>query len=163
LRLAAEMNQRLARIGSTASEAALNVLPDGVIVLDETSRLVFANRAAERLLAAGDGISLKHAKPCASFPSDTAFLQAAIAAAITGGDCGRSGHALMLQRPSSKRALTVIAAPLKAEPAWFVAHAPAVILFVSDPEQSGAVPLPDQLRALFGLTRMEALVAAEIV
>jgi DNA-binding CsgD family transcriptional regulator len=52
--------------------------------------------------------------------------------------------------------------PLAAEPAWFLAHSPAAILFVSDPEQSRCVALPDQLRAVFGLTRTEALVAAEI-
>jgi DNA-binding CsgD family transcriptional regulator len=67
-----------------------------------------------------------------------------------------------LQRPSLKRPLTVVAAPLAVEAAWFLAHPPAAILFVNDPEQSCAVPLPNQLRAAFGLTPTEALVAARI-
>jgi DNA-binding CsgD family transcriptional regulator len=137
-------------------------LQEAVIILDETRRVVFANGAAERLFAAADGISVRHSKLCASFPSDTAALQAAIAAATAGRECARSGHSLVLRRPSSKRALTVVVAPLETEAAWFLAHSPAVILFVNDPDQSCSVPLPDQLCALFGLTRMEASVAAEI-
>jgi PAS domain-containing protein/DNA-binding CsgD family transcriptional regulator len=161
LRLAADIGQRLA--GSRRSSAgALNALPEGVIILDDAGRVAFANRAAEALLVAGDGLSLRHSKLCASFPADRAVLQAAIAAATTAGVLGRSGRSLVLQRPSLRRPLTVVVAPLEAEAGWFLAHSPAVILFVSDPEQSRFVPLPDQLRALFGLTRTEALVAAEI-
>jgi DNA-binding CsgD family transcriptional regulator/PAS domain-containing protein len=162
LRLAADVSQRLGGLGRFPTESAINVLQDGVIVLDETSRVVFANRAADELFAAADGLLVRHSKLCASFPSDMVLLQAAIAAVTAGHDYGRSGHTLVLQRPSSKRALTVVVAPLKAESAWFLAHSPAVILFVSDPERSWSVPLPDQLQALFGLTPMEALVGAEI-
>src|SRR5262249_12175110 len=69
---------------------------------------------------------------------------------------------LALQRPSLRRPLAVVVAPLEARVAWFLAYSPAVIVFVSDPEQSRCVPLPDQLRAVFGLTRTEALVAVGI-
>jgi DNA-binding CsgD family transcriptional regulator len=124
--------------------------------------VIFANRVAEALLTAGDGMSLRHAKLCASFPADTAALQAAIATATTGRAFGRSGQILALQRTSLRRPLAVVVAPLAAEAAWFLAQSPAAILFVSDPEQSPCVALPDQLRVVFGLTRMEALVAAEI-
>ena len=162
LRLAADIGQRLAGIGRSCESAALNAMPDGVIILDDEGRLLLANRVAEALLTAGDGMSLRHAKLCASFPADTAALQAAIAAATTGAAFGRSGQTLALQRPSLRRPLAVVVAPLPAEAAWFLAHAPAVILFAGDPEHSRCVALPDRLRAVFGLTRTEALVAAEI-
>ena len=162
LRLAADIGQRLAGIGRSCESAALNALPDGVIILADEGRLLLANRVAEALLTAGDGMSLRHAKLCASFPADTAALQAAIAAATTGAAFGRSGQTLALQRPSLRRPLAVVVAPLPAEAAWFLAHAPAVILFAGDPEHSRCVALPDRLRAVFGLTRTEALVAAEI-
>src|SRR5262245_36145109 len=162
LRLAADIGQRLAGIGPTSASAALDALQDGAIVLDDAGRVALANRAGEALLAGGDGLSLRHSKVCASLPADTAVLQAAIAAATTAGALGRSGCSLTLRRSSLRRPLTVVVAPLEAEVAWFLPHPPAVILFVRDPEQSRLVPPPDQLRAVFGLTRTEALVAVEI-
>src|SRR5262249_55292427 len=158
----AAADQRLAGIGRSCESATLNALPEGVIIVDGDSRVIFANRVAEALLTVGDGMSLRHAKLCASFPADTAALQAAIAAATPGRAFGCSGQTLALQRTSLRRPVAVVVAPLAAEAAWFLAHSPAAILFVSDPEQSHCVALPDQLRALFGLTRTEALVAAEI-
>jgi PAS domain-containing protein len=139
LRLAADIGQRLVGIGQSCESAALNALPEGVILLDDESRVIFANHVAEALLTAGDGMSVKHAKLCVAFPADTAALQAAIAAATTGRAFGRSGQTLALQRPSLRRPLAVVVAPLAAEAAWFLAHSPAAILFVSDPEQSRCV------------------------
>src|SRR5262249_11470448 len=78
----------------------------------------------------------------------------------SGPRCG--GRAPGALGPAPPRRARAPAPPLAAEGAWFLAHAPAAILFVSDPEQSRCVALPDQLRAVFGLTRTEALVAAEI-
>src|SRR5262249_10162805 len=144
LRLAADIDQRLAGIGRSCESAALNALPEGVIILDGESRVIFANRVAEALLTAGDGMSLRPSKLCASFPADTAALQAAIATGTTGRAFGRSGQTLALQRTSLRRPLAVVVAPLAAEAAWFLAHSPAAILFVSDPEQSPCVALPDQ-------------------
>jgi DNA-binding CsgD family transcriptional regulator/PAS domain-containing protein len=162
LRLAAEIGQRLAGIGRIAAGPAFDALAEGVIILDGAARVVFANASAEALLSAGDGMTVRHARLCACVAADTGVLQAAIAAATSARGSDRSGRTFTLQRPSLKRPLTVVAAPLAVEAAWFLAHPPAAILFVNDPEQSCAVPLPDQLRAAFGLTPTEAMVAARI-
>jgi DNA-binding CsgD family transcriptional regulator len=162
LHLAAEVGQRLAGVNRVSAGPAFDALAEGVIILDGAGRVVFANAAAEALLSAGDGISTRHSRLCASIAADTAVLRAAIARAAAAQEFGRSGRTLTLRRPSLKRPLTIVVAPLAAEVAWFLAYSPAVVLFVNDPEQSWAVTLPDQLRGAFGLTRTEALVAAQI-
>jgi len=162
LQLAAEVGQRLAGISRTSAGPALDAVADAMIILDSDGRLVFSNAAAEALLHSADGISVRHSKLCASFAADTVALQAAIVGATTARTLGRAGRTLTLRRPSLKRPLTVVVAPLEVEAAWFLAHSPAAIVFVNDPEQSAIMPLPDQLRAAFGLTRTEALVAARI-
>src|SRR5262249_57478712 len=130
------LGEGLVGIGRSCESAALNALPEGVIILDGESRVIFANLVAEALLTVGDGLSLRHAKLCASFPADTAALQAAIAAATPGAALGRSGQTLALQRPSLRRPLAAVVAPLAAAAAWVLAHAPAGIPFVVDPQQT---------------------------
>src|ERR1044072_7863216 len=57
---AVQLNQRLARaeIGHASTAAVLNQLKQGVLLTDASSGVVFANRAAERLFAAG-GLKLR--------------------------------------------------------------------------------------------------------
>ena len=162
LRLAAEVGRRLEGISRIAAGPAFDALAEGVIILDGAARVVFANASAQALLSAGDGMTIRHARLCASVAADMGVLQSAIASATSARAFARSGRTFTLQRPSLKRPLMVVVAPLAVEAAWFLAHPPAAILFVNDPKQSCAVPLPDQLRAAFGLTRTEALVAARI-
>lgn len=140
LRRAAALQVRLSLQESriAALEGALDRVPAGAIVLDEAGGILFANRAAEDILRANDGLSLQHGGLAAATSDSTRQLAALTGAAAAGpgrlpaphgagGDKGNgreapgeagngSAHAadaaLALPRPSGKRPLLLLAGPL---------------------------------------------------
>src|SRR5882757_6833836 len=78
---AMQFNVRLARLElrSEAFAEILNRLEQAVLLVDAAGGVVFANHAAERLLAAGDGLRVIEGVLAADLESDTARLHALIA------------------------------------------------------------------------------------
>jgi DNA-binding CsgD family transcriptional regulator len=140
--------------GHTALVDALDRIAQGTIVVDADARVLLANRTARDILDAGDGLALDANLLRAALPEQTSQLRAAIAAAGTRE--GATGGALAIRRPSMRRSLWVVVAPLQA--AGDDAGAPRAVLFVSDPGRH-ALPSASQLRRLYGLTRAEAEVS----
>lgn len=66
----------------SANRLLQNRLPFAVIVLDERLRIVELNRAAEQLLAAGDGLTARHHQLRATYPADRAALDRLIRDAV---------------------------------------------------------------------------------
>jgi DNA-binding CsgD family transcriptional regulator len=167
LRRAVEVHRRLANAAACPSgplAEALDRLAPGVVLADGIGLLVWANRAAQRLLQTSDGISLdRHGALIAHSAASTTALRRLLALAAT----GRSG-ALPLSRPSGSPALAAHVVPLSRCPsegcAWFpVVTWPSVLLLLTDPmrEVSSAAALQQGLQAIFGLTPAEATVAAQ--
>ena len=134
----------------------------GVILVSPGGRVVEINTAAERILRANDGISKdREGFLRAARAEPTQRLRELIArAAATGAGNGEdAGGALVLPRPSARRPLQVLVAPVGRDSAsrWSTAR-PAAVVFVSDPEREPALP-ESRVRRLLGLTRMEARVA----
>ena len=136
--------------------AALDRLSLGVILLDERTRPLVINARAQAILDQGDGLAIGRQGMEAALPSDTAALARAVrAAAQTGVGRGRgSGGALRLTRPSAKRPLDVLVAPLARGRADVWGEAACVAVFVSDPERSPETAT-DTLGRLYGMTRAE--------
>lgn len=166
LRRAVELRRRLSAAEATQAVPladALDRLAAGVALLDGRCRLAWANRPARRLLRDGDGLSLdRDGALRAATPATTATLRRLVAAAAAANVEG----ALPVPRPFGRTALALHVAPLPADapergttsPA---AGRPCALLLVSDPE--GTVPdaaLRRRLRAIWGLTAAEAVVAA---
>lgn len=144
-------------------EDALDRLPMGVALVDERGGVLALNRVAERIVAEGDGLWVDREGLAAASPRVTRELRRLIAGASAAarGEGTAAGGVLALDRPSGARELALLIAPLAREPGvsgrW-----PAAIVFVSDPEQADQPP-ETVLRRLYGLTRAEASLAAQLL
>ncbi len=133
----------------------------GIILLDEQGAVLQANRAADEVIAASDGLRGGLDGVRAVRPHDDAALQRLIGEAIrTGLGIGLgAGGAIAIPRPSGKRPYQVMVSPLPVRESLFALRRPAAVVFVTDPEHADELP-EATLRRLFGLSKREAAVAA---
>ena len=88
LQRAVQLNLKLTRLEMrcAATTDALDRLEQGALLVDAASRVLFANKEAERLTGIGGGLRLAAGVLQARSTSDTAKLQALVA------DCGHQGE-----------------------------------------------------------------------
>ena len=151
----------------TAQETLLDRLPYGVLLLDGRGRTLGANREAERILAARDGLGVRAGAVYAPHPIAQKKLAAAVSQTC---DTARqssadAGALLAIPRPSAARAYQVLVAPVPERPRervfGFTEMRPAAVMVVSDPE-AAPEPAAETLRRLFGLTPAVARLAAAL-
>jgi DNA-binding CsgD family transcriptional regulator len=148
-----------AQINSASYVEALNNLRQGVLIVGHGCHVLFANTEAERILQDGQGLMVRNNVLQTRSASETEHLHSAIATGIGSKRDIRSGVTLAVGRGAERRPLTIVVIPLGADMAW-AQNSPAALLFIGDPEVTNA-STQDQLRALYNLTRTEALVAIE--
>jgi DNA-binding CsgD family transcriptional regulator len=156
---AVQLNQRLARaeIGHASTAGALDRLEQGVLLTDARARVVFANRSAEALFAAG-GLKLRDRVVQTQAAADSAALHAAIAACA-----GRSeGGGYIPATRAEGRPLSLLVVPLHGPVAWLPHEQPVAIIFITDPGHA-ALPEATQLQQQFNLTRAESRFVVEIL
>jgi DNA-binding CsgD family transcriptional regulator len=139
-----------------ASTHALDQLPTGVILVDASQRVVFANKAAERALNSCTGLTVEAGRLAAIRASDTTELRSLIGAAVrtTTGEALHAGGVMNVSRPQSSRPLSILITPVPTNANdGNLAHVGAAVL-ISDPDEP-QVPDPTVLRAVFGLTGAE--------
>lgn len=162
---AVEINKRLTGLATDLPrfELALERLERPTMIVNANSRICFANRAARMLLAAADGLRSDRDGLSAAMPRLTADLRRLIARAAAAPEDGAAGGMLFLHRPSLRRALSVLVAPLPVGNAapFLGPSVGAALILVADPERTPAV-LPEQLRQLYRLTPAEATVALNL-
>jgi DNA-binding CsgD family transcriptional regulator len=149
---------RLAEARGLAFAQALERLRHGVILADSGLRLLHANRAAEAMLDAGDGLARRFGRLTLGDPRAQAALEAA--ARRLAGPWPEPGEArIVLPRPGGRppRAVTVL--PALGDGPSAVATGARLLILVADPE-GAAAPDPAALARAFGLTAAEARVAA---
>jgi len=151
-----------------ATEAAMDRLPVGVCLIDETSRITYRNLMAEAILAASDGIAERSGSLHATAARDHRELTTQVAAAVaTGlGRAASSGVVLSISRPSLKRPYSVLIAPtIRArDPTCGLLGEtrPCAIVLIADLERQPHLP-SELLAARYQLTPAEARLACEIV
>ncbi|GJE03193.1 hypothetical protein GMJLKIPL_5144 [Methylobacterium isbiliense] len=156
LQLRVEAHEALAG----AQFAVLDCLAMGVVVLDRTGAVLFANEAARALHAAGGPILLKDGTLTALVPGDAAALHARLRAVAE----GRAGGAVRLTDPGGARTAFALVAPLRGRMAGILddegLRCAAAAVFVS----AGPPPPADPrtMMRLYDLTPAEARVAAEL-
>jgi DNA-binding CsgD family transcriptional regulator len=162
LHRAAQFNLRLgeARLAEASTAEALDGLTPAVIIVGGDSQVQFVNSAASAIVAEADGLSIDRTGLRAAVAAESAVLRKLIARAAAGTPA--AGGMLTLSRPSQRRPLAVLVAPLQRRPAWFVDHGPRAIVSVVDPEQAPVVP-EKYLQRLYGLTRAEAAITVQIL
>lgn len=140
-----------------AGSHALDQLATGVMLVDDSGRLLFANAAAERTIRARHGLSVEGGRVSALLASETTALRRLISAAVrtTTGEGVHPGGAVNVSRPQFERPLNLLVTPVPAATGYpHVGHAAAAIL-ISDPDHPQS-PDPVVLRALFRLTDAES-------
>ena len=141
----------------------LDANPLSIFVLDDKGYVLFANRAGRALAAADEGIVVTSEGLSLTMRDDDSKLQALIAQAATarGPDRAASGGAMRALRRSGKRPFAILVSPLSRTALNVTTMQPSVCVMIADSD-SGA-QLPDNLlRALYGMTRAEARLAARL-
>jgi DNA-binding CsgD family transcriptional regulator len=145
----------------SAGLEALDYLSDAVFITDCNGQVLFANRAAEAMLAEADGIHVGPSGLRAVRSAQTAALRHLISQSAGRDNAARVGGSLLLERPSGRRPLSVTVTPMHREAGWCPVSLRMAIIFVADPEHGGKMAGP-RLRALYGMTPAEAAVAGLI-
>jgi DNA-binding CsgD family transcriptional regulator len=146
-----------------SATASLDRVPQPVILLDSNRCVVFANRAAVRILRRRDGLAVEGNRLRATPVGGHDVLHELCE------DCRRmpvastrSERFLFVERPSLKEPLEIVAVPLTAMNTLGIADERASLaLFIVDPEGSPEVE-EQTLCELFGLTAAEARVASAL-
>ena len=146
---------------SLGLEAALDVLPTGVILLGSTGKVMTMNRAASALILEADGLLATRDGLRAERQAESALLVRAIQQAIlesSRNDIPVGATVLVSRRTRSP--LQILVSPIRNSTlsAIFTTQPIAAIAFVIDPSRQHR-PTHDILRALFGLTPAECRVA----
>lgn len=166
LQRAVAIHRRLhtADLRRAATEDALDALAFGVCMLDETGRILFANRTARSLLTTGDGLVMtREERLSASRPAERVRLERlAAGACATGSGRGVSaGGGMQVTRPSGLRPFAVMVAPLRIREFPLYPRVPVAVAFISDTERE--ITVEALLREIYGLTPAEAIVAKLLV
>jgi len=165
LRRAVQLHARITRTESERDlfAGAVDQLAMGTLLLDQSGRVLRANRPAQALLDQRDGLTVSGGELHAGRPADTRALGAAITRALTHRGAGAPGvvEGLRLPRPSGEGELRLLIRPV-AVGRWSEGRtAPAVALFVAGAAEPERVS-PELVQKLLGLTRAEAQLAAEL-
>jgi DNA-binding CsgD family transcriptional regulator len=139
---------------------ALDHLPWGVVLVDQHGNRLVANRRAQEILMAGDGLMAHGDSLRAELADETARLDRVLSRVLKGGDQAPSaGGTLSITRPSGAHPLSVLVVPLRTKAEILGDRVPAAAIFLSDPDLR-----PDSneqhLRELYTLTVVEARLAA---
>jgi DNA-binding CsgD family transcriptional regulator len=148
------------RLSNAELKCALNLsiidnLHIGVMVVAEDRRVLFANRIAERVLRAGDGLTISHGQltPHDSRLAPQFDKTIGEAARTSAGRGTGAGNIVKVARPSGAP-LTLLISPYCASAAGFGPAQPAAMVAFADPDIS--VIAPEQALAhAYGLTSAE--------
>jgi len=142
-------------------ESTLDQVAMAIVLVNETGRIIFANRRAAILLEMRDGLFSAGGELRASNDRESARLQQVIrSAALTANGKGFSpGGVVEISRKSSQSALLALATPIRLPVSGFSLHRPAVAIFITD-TQVHVRPNSDILRQTYGLTPAEYALAS---
>jgi DNA-binding CsgD family transcriptional regulator len=160
LQRALRMRRRMAELETERDAAfrALDQLPWGVVLVDEHRNRLGANRHAQEILVAGDGLTARGNTLRAELADEAARLDRLLSKALDrtrqpGPNAG--GGTISITRPSGAQPLSVVVVPLHIKTEPLGERGPIAAIFVTDPE----VPLDSHeqpLRDLYALTAGEA-------
>jgi DNA-binding CsgD family transcriptional regulator len=164
LQRALQIHRRLVNAQALAdgSTTALDLVAHGILLLDTAGRVTFANRTAEEVLRARDGLTIHHKELFGARESDTTALRTAIAAAMGGSNGPGAGGLVLVGRPSGRSPLRVLVAPVAQRHVLMGSAGAAACMFITDPERR-AVPPAAHLQRAFGLSTAETRVAMALL
>jgi DNA-binding CsgD family transcriptional regulator/PAS domain-containing protein len=155
---AARLKTGLIEMGyrSAIAHEALDRLSAGIIFADGGGQVLRANPSAERILTAGDGLSLTNGRLCARRNFETVKLAALIAAAAS--DAEPSAGCMLLGRTGGGASYVVRVAPVGVALAAF--DRPVAMVSITAPAESRVSER--ELSELYGLSRAESRIAVAL-
>jgi DNA-binding CsgD family transcriptional regulator len=166
---AVAMSERLARI-DFANRVALEALDSvsmGILIVDESARVIHANATAMRIIDMADGVSLQNGAVTLTSKEANAGLRRAIWGAVAKARSGRisQGEAMAAGRRSGGQPFPTMVGAL-----WgnYLRYGlgrldrPLAVVFITIPEEPQEAPA-ELLRRLFGLTLAEARLCERLV
>jgi DNA-binding CsgD family transcriptional regulator len=142
---------------------ALDQLPWGVMFVDRHRKRLAANRHAQELLIAGDGLTARGNTLRADLADETARLERLLSDALDRSGREGAGGTLSITRPSGAPPLNVVIVPLHIKTERFAEQGPIAAIFVTDPDMPLHGSTQQQLRELYSLTPGEARFAASLL
>jgi DNA-binding CsgD family transcriptional regulator/PAS domain-containing protein len=145
-----------------AAFRALDQLPWGVFFIDEHHNRLGANRHAQEILAAGDGLIARGNTLQAELADETARLDQLLRSALNrpGQQKTGLGGTLSITRPSGAHPLNVVVVPLHVRTEALGERGSIAAIFVTDPEAPLDGSIEQHLRELYALTAGEARLAS---
>jgi DNA-binding CsgD family transcriptional regulator len=163
LQRALRLHRRMAELELERDAAlrALDQLPWGVMLVDEHRNRLRANRHAQEILVAADGLMARGNTLRAELADETARLDRLLSRALdrTAPQGPNAGGTLSITRPSGAHPLSVAVVPLHIKTAVLGERGPIAAIFVTDPD----IPLASNeqhMRELYALTAGEARLAS---
>jgi DNA-binding CsgD family transcriptional regulator/PAS domain-containing protein len=140
---------------------AVDSMRHGVFVVGQGGAVIHANRGAEDIVAAGDGVEVRSARLGLRVPAADAVLQRSIPEAL--GHCdsgGRSGSSMLCPRIEGKRSYVVHVVPFS--PSTTDPNQSRALVIVIDPDRR-TEPCRQLLSCLYGLTKAESEIALRVL
>lgn len=161
---AARVNRQFEAVHLSAETAfsALDRLTLGIVIVDDQSHVFFANRAAQEMVAAADGLAIDSAGLSVAHRAQSAVLRRLIAEAATEVGIPGSGSGLSAARPSLRRPYSLLVTPLRRSQGWCFPKQSGAVVLIRDPERAPSLSAC-YLRRRYGLTPAEAAVTMEIM
>lgn len=155
LRNAARLYLGLIDIGyrSAMGRGELDQLDAEAIYTDEHGRIIETNPAGERILRAGDGLTMRDGQICARRSFETAKLTHLIANAAATGSRIPSAGSMLIARDEGRPPYIVRVAPVSGD-------LPMAILMISAPGENRVSQ--GELAELYGLSPAESRIALEL-
>ncbi len=146
----------------SATEAALDRLPIGVLILSAGGSVRSYNAAAKAILDQRDGLCLGSTGLQAAHLPQAGELRRFLASACAPASIAPAGGWLQIPRPSGRRPFVVLVAPLRLPDRTLGLDPPKAIAFITDPERTPEPPA-EALARLYGLTTAESNVTTQLL
>jgi DNA-binding CsgD family transcriptional regulator len=162
LQRALRMYRRMAdlEVERDAAFRALDQLPWGVVLVDEHRNRLGANRHAQEILVAGDGLTARGNTLRAELADETARLERLLSSALDRTGQEGAGGSLSITRPSGALPLSVVVVPLHIKTEPLGERGPFAAIFLTDPDTQLDSSNQQHLRELYALTAGEARLAS---
>lgn len=157
-----QMRLQAAQVAQESTAAALDRVPQAVMLVDAQTKILHANQAAVGLLLGAGVLDGGPLGLSTNRPDQTRALRGLVARASAPGP-DRTGGTMLLEAPGLRSKLVVHVVPHgKAEVAWTGAVRPTAIVVVAAPGHNSVGNVGHALKMLFGLTAAEAKTACLI-
>jgi DNA-binding CsgD family transcriptional regulator len=134
----------------------------GCVLVSLAGQVLYANRAANEIAAAEDGLCLGISGLRAFLAAEDAALQRLIRQACIGTGLGPcAGGRLAISRGAGRKPYMVTVMPVRSSRAHFLNGPPAALVLIVDPERAAHLP-PEDLQKLYDLAPAEAEVAVRV-